>query len=252
MSLILKVKGADFSNSGLNPIIPTANGFPSVGLKNLYLFNDSAASQVIVDSSGNNNHLAKSIITKTVAGYSFEGEDSIMLIPSDGALNGTLLIAWYTNTNSNETLDPNTSHNVFSTRTENNDLRNTLYYPGSSLSFLAGGGNASSSLAGINVDDWLLSTAQWDSTTLGGLTTLIANNKDLINASPVTVLGEIDNLPTIHGLGGQISETGSGTNPIHGEIGIVAIYDRVLSSFEIAIAQEKINTLMLSRGVTLT
>lgn len=59
MSLVMKVAGADFSQSGLPKLKQTILGFPSLGLAGLYLFEDgtvdTAHTGVFIDSSGRKN-----------------------------------------------------------------------------------------------------------------------------------------------------------------------------------------------------
>lgn len=60
MSIVIRVKGANFSNSGLPKLIPTIAGFTTENLKGLFLFEegtvDQAHSGQFVDSSGLGNH----------------------------------------------------------------------------------------------------------------------------------------------------------------------------------------------------
>lgn len=60
MSLIMKIAGADFSESGLPKLKQTVLGFPGEGLAGLYLFEDGAVDAVhtssFLDSSGRKNN----------------------------------------------------------------------------------------------------------------------------------------------------------------------------------------------------
>tara|TARA_R110000744_G_C19371688_1_gene562885 strand:- start:5942 stop:6766 length:825 start_codon:yes stop_codon:yes gene_type:complete len=60
MSLVIKIKNADFSGSGLPLLEQTVQGFPADGLKGLYFFeegeNNTLHTGLFVDSSGNSNH----------------------------------------------------------------------------------------------------------------------------------------------------------------------------------------------------
>lgn len=60
MSLLIQVQGADFSALGLPQLQQTLYGFPTHGLKGLYLLEEGMADTVFngpfIDSSGNGNH----------------------------------------------------------------------------------------------------------------------------------------------------------------------------------------------------
>ena len=60
MSLIIKIKGADYSGKGLPKLSRTIQGFPVDNLHALYLFNDGQVGESFagpfLDSSGNANH----------------------------------------------------------------------------------------------------------------------------------------------------------------------------------------------------
>lgn len=60
MSLLIQVRGADFSALGLPKLQQTLFGFPAAGLKGLYLLEDGVENTVFsgpfTDSSGNGNH----------------------------------------------------------------------------------------------------------------------------------------------------------------------------------------------------
>ncbi|EHH2499165.1 MULTISPECIES: hypothetical protein [Vibrio harveyi group] len=60
MSLLIKVRGADFSKLGLPVLEQTIFGFPAENLKGLYLLEDGTQDTVFngpfIDSSGNGNH----------------------------------------------------------------------------------------------------------------------------------------------------------------------------------------------------
>lgn len=59
MSVVIRIKGADFSGKGLPKLTRTINGIPSDGLAALYLMEDGNIGDSmtqLLDSSGNNNH----------------------------------------------------------------------------------------------------------------------------------------------------------------------------------------------------
>lgn len=244
MAIVLTVKNADFSGIGLNTIIPTINGFPKIGLLGLYMMDDDESSQVLADSSGNGNHIVKAAISKTAQGYAFDGLASAMNFPWKGNLKGTYAIAWHSkvpdgissnqNVIANRTIDESTIYNVLYNR--QNSLRLVLA-PGSEI--------------GINYssENWHLATAWFDITAAGKECGVSAPNAGLVGTS--VNASDRGYVAGRGSLGAQPSSGSSFSNAIYGGVGVLAIYDRVLSEEERVIVNSRINEIMSYRGVVL-
>lgn len=244
MALILKVKNADFSDTGLNPIIPTINGFPKVGLLGLYMMDDDESSQVLADSSGNGNHIAKAALSKTAQGYAFDDTASAMNFPWEGNLKGTYAIAWHSKVPDGKS----SNQNVIANRTiDDSAIYNVLYNTQDRLRLRC----APSLEIGINYssENWHLATAWFDITAAGKECGVSVPNAGLV----ATSVNPSDRgyVAGRGSLGAQPSEGSSFSNAIYGGVGVVAIYDRVLSEEERVIVNNRINEIMNSRGVVL-
>ncbi len=271
MSFIIKIKGADFSASGLPVLKQTVLGFPGEGLAGLYLFEDGTVDAAhvgpFVDSSGRENDAVvySDFAAPVNRSYGLEVTDGSGLIIDTGIPQGGefTVVACLNNTMDSAVLDGyptifgDTGNNIPANKSasgsNNPRLSINMGLSGSSTNDIALFNNAGNLLNGATRVK--VSESQYGS---GNQPSILA----------LTISADTVGFRTFSGFDHSITDadisaayTGvAGTmavgiwahgspDGISGRLYGYAIYDRALSDTEIAEAMAAMNTRVAARGV---